>query len=152
MNKFLNILKFILLFVLIVLNYLALKNEITIQGFNHLLYWIFIGIFCIISIKDLVKKNLITNNKTYNFLCIIIFLIMNVIFLRALYDPHFFYNNLALMNELDNYYISLYGDTGGMPIDIDCINFFIKQNINYFLVMFILLFLYRKLNFKEDTN
>lgn len=63
----------------------------------------------------------------------------------------FFYNNLSLMSELDNYYISLYGEYG-VPIDIDCINFFVKQNINYFLVMFILLFMYRKLNLKEDTN
>lgn len=152
MNKFLNILKFVLFIALIILNYLAFRNEISMLGFNHLLYLIFIGLFCIFSIKDLVKKGLINDNKTYNFLCIVVFLIMNVILLRALYDPHFFYNNSQLMNELDSYYISLYGDVGGSFIDVDCINFFVQQNMNYFLVMFILLFLYRKLNLKEDTK
>lgn len=151
MSKFLNILKFILLILLLFVNILAYKSPMSMLGWNHILYLILIGVFILLSIKDIRKKDVISNNKMYNFLCIIVFIIMNIVFLRALYDPRFLYNNSKLIEELNSYSYELYGDVFTYE-DQMLPTFYIAQNINYFLAMFGLIFIYRFLNKSKDIK
>lgn len=152
MNKVLNILKYIFLMFLIATQVLAYNNDkLCMLGLNHYIFLFLIAIFILLSIKDIKNKNIINNNKMYNFLCIMVFLIIIVVYIRALYDPHFFYNNSQLVKELDTYSYELYGVNYAQD-DWYFINLYIAQNINYFLVMFGLLFGYRFINKSKECK
>lgn len=150
MSKFLNILKLCLLILLIIINWLSIESGIFVISWRHVFYLILLGILLIVSIRDIVKKNIINDNKIYNILCIIVFIIMSVIFLRAMFDPHFINNDPTLINKLDSYASELYGNVLEQGYDLTLV-YYIAQNINYFLIMMILLFGYRFLNKSKDS-
>lgn len=152
MSKFLNILKLCLLILLIIINWVSIKSGIFVISWWHVFYLILLGILLLVSIRDIVKKNIINDNKIYNILCIIVFIIMSVIFLRAMFDPHFINNDPTLINKLDSYASELYGDVISAAQDYDLMPvYYVAQNINYFLIMMILLLGYRFLNKSKDS-
>lgn len=145
MNKLLNIFKYLFIVVIMILNFLLYRKGISLTWYGHLLYLILIGIFLILTIKDSIKKDSISSNKLYNILTILVFLIMGVILFKVLYDPHFAYNDSLFMKEYSEYNVELYGEAY-YPMDRELIFLFIRQNINYFLVMLSLLLVYRFIN------
>lgn len=134
-----------MLFILIFINYWGLKNKFYMLGFNHVFYLILIGIFLIVSIKDLIKKDSINKNKVFNILSIVVFVIISLILLRAMYDTRFVFNDSKFISELNNYGKELYGVKANYE-DNMITEFFVAQNINYFIGMLMLLFCYRFIN------
>lgn len=136
---------------LIVVNVLAKVHRIVTLSWWHILYLLLVMILLVVTIKDIIKKNSINKNNMYNLLSIGVFLIMNIVLLRAIYDPHFIYNNTKLMNELNNYSYELFGQVLLQQDDMFP-TFYVSQNISYFLMMISLLFVYRILNKERDTK
>lgn len=149
MNKLLNIIKVLLLFVLIFVNFWGLKNEFQMLGYNHVFYLILVTIILIVTIKDWIKKDTISTNKIFNILSIAVFLIMIFILLRAMYDTRFIYNNSEFVKDLNIYGKNLYGFKANYE-DFMTIDFFVAQNINYFIMMLMLVLGYRFIN--KDKN
>ena len=109
MNKFLNIIKIILFIITLILNYLVWTKT------------------------RLLKRNTINQNKTYQIISILVFLIIIVILYRISFDKTMFYNK----------YIDYYREFAMEDL---------KQNLIYFNTMFIVLLIYRKLNNKKISN
>ena len=151
MNKFLVILKLILLGVLVILNYYSWRVTQLTSVF-HVLYFLFILIYAIQSMKDTKNKNKINQNKQFQILSILVFIIMNIVLLRLLFDTTFIYNNKELMTEYQNYSMELYGDVYNVTDYLVQISLYMKQNLIYFNVMFILLFLYRRMNMDKKKS
>lgn len=145
MSKTLNIVKYFCLFLLLGLIIYAYKSGIHFFGLGQLIYVGLLIIFLIIGIKDLKTKNSINSNNRYNILCILVFVIMSAIYLRALFDPHLFHNNPDFMKALDSYQVKLYGEAYCLGLD-SIADAYILQNINYFLMMILALLGYRWLN------
>ena len=91
MNKFLNIIKIILFGVTIILNYLVWEKT-RLVSWSHIFYLLLLIILFITTIKDLLKRNTINQNKTYQIISILVFLITIVILYRISYDKTMFYN------------------------------------------------------------
>ena len=132
MNKFLNIIKIILFGVTIILNYLVWEKT-RLVSWSHIFYLLLLIILFITTVKDLLKKNTINQNKTYQIISILVFLITIVILYRISYDKTMFYNK----------YIDYYREFAMEDL---------KQNLIYFNTMFIVLLIYRKLNNKKISN
>lgn len=132
MNKFLNIIKIILFGVTIILNYLV-WTKTRLVSWSHIFYLLLLIILFITTIKDLLKRNTINQNKTYQIISILVFLITIVILYRISYDKTMFYNK----------YIDYYREFAMEDL---------KQNLIYFNTMFIVLLIYRKLNNKKISN
>lgn len=132
MNKFLNIIKIILFGVTIILNYLV-WTKTRLVSWSHIFYLLLLIILFITTVKDLLKKNTINQNKTYQIISILVFLITIVILYRISYDKTMFYNK----------YIDYYREFAMEDL---------KQNLIYFNTMFIVLLIYRKLNNKKISN
>ena len=132
MNKFLNIIKIILFGVTIILNYLVWEKT-RLVSWSHIFYLLLLIILFITTIKDLLKRNTINQNKTYQIISILVFLITIVIFYRISYVKTMFYNK----------YIDYYREFAMEDL---------KQNLIYFNTMFIVLLIYRKLNNKKISN
>ena len=132
MNKFLNIIKIILFGVTIILNYLV-WTKTRLVSWSHIFYLLLLIILFITTIKDLLKRNTINQNKTYQIISILVFLITIVILYRNSYDKTMFYNK----------YIDYYREFAMEDL---------KQNLIYFNTMFIVLLIYRKLNNKKISN
>ena len=132
MNKFLNIIKIILFGVTIILNYLVWEKT-RLVSWSHIFYLLLLIILFITTIKDLLKRNTINQNKTYQIISILVFLITIVILYRISYDKTMFYNKYI------DYYIEFAMED-------------LKQNLIYFNTMFIVLLIYRKLNNKKISN
>ncbi len=149
MTKILQFLKYILLISLIIFNYLTWA-KFSLTSLAHVCYLILFIILVITNIKDLLKKNDILNNNTYNILSILIFSIILLILIRALYDPNFFPNNKELINEYLNYSKILNIQISANTLIYNEItSFFIKQNMLFFLPLLSLLLLYHHLNLKK---
>lgn len=132
MNKFLNIIKIILFGVTIILNYLV-WTKTGLVSWSHIFYLLLLIILFITTVKDLLKRNTINQNKTYQIISILVFLITIVILYRISYDKTMFYNK----------YIDYYREFAMEDL---------KQNLIYFNTMFIVLLIYRKLNNKKISN
>ena len=132
MNKFLNIIKIILFGVTIILNYLV-WTKTRLVSWSHIFYLLLLIILFITTIKDLLKRNTINQNKTYQIISILVFIITIFILYRNLYDKSLFFN----IKEYKFEYYSME---------------FLKQNLIYFNTMFIVLLIYRKLNNKKISN
>ena len=132
MNKFLNIIKIILFVVTIILNYLVWEKT-RLVSWSHIFYLLLLVILFITTIKDLLKRNTINQNKTYQIISILVFLITIFILYRTLYDKSLFFN----IKEYKFEYYSME---------------FLKQNLIYFNTMVIVLLIYRKLNNKKISN
>lgn len=132
MNKFLNIIKIILFVITLILNYLV-WTKTRLVSWSHIFYLLLLIILFITTIKDLLKRNTINQNKTYQIISILVFLITIVILYRISYDKTMFYNK----------YIDYYREFAMEDL---------KQNLIYFNTMFIVLLIYRKLNNKKISN
>ena len=132
MNKFLNIIKIILFGVTIILNYLVWEKT-RLVSWSHIFYLLLLIILFITTVKDLLKKNTINQNKTYQIISILVFLIIIVILYRISFDKTMFYNK----------YIDYYREFAMEDL---------KQNLIYFNTMLITLLIYRKLNNKKISN
>ena len=132
MNKFLNIIKIILFIITLILNYLV-WTKTRLVSWSHIFYLLLLIILFITTIKDLLKRNTINQNKTYQIISILVFLIIIVILYRISYDKTMFYNK----------YIDYYREFAMEDL---------KQNLIYFNTMFIVLLIYRKLNNKKISN
>ena len=132
MNKFLNIIKIILFGVTIILNYLVWKKT-RLVSWSHIFYLLLLIILFATTIKDLLKKNTINQNKTYQIISILVFIITIFILFRTLFDKLLLFN--IKENEFEYYSMD-----------------FLKQNMIYFNTMLITLLIYRKLNNKKVSN
>ena len=132
MNKFLNIIKIILFIITLILNYLV-WTKTRLVSWSHIFYLLLLIILFITTIKDLLKRNTINQNKTYQIISILVFLIIIVILYRISFDKTMFYNK----------YIDYYREFAMEDL---------KQNLIYFNTMFIVLLIYRKLNNKKISN
>lgn len=132
MNKFLNIIKIILFIITLILNYLV-WTKTRLVSWSHIFYLLLLITLFITTIKDLLKKNTINQNKTYQIISILVFLIIIVILYRISFDKTMFYNK----------YIDYYREFAMEDL---------KQNLIYFNTMFIVLLIYRKLNNKKISN
>ena len=145
MNKLLNIIQIILLIILFLLNVYFIFSRAIHAVVNdwggYPIYLIFLVIIMLITIKDILKKSNIHQNNTYHIISILVFLIMNVIFFRVLFDSHLIFNNEKI--------VSIYNKFGGFP---EYPKYYLKQNMIYFNVMFILLFVYRRINLNIKNN
>ena len=137
MTKLLSIIKSILLFLVLLftIKYISIYS---FEGPSCFIYVALLFIFIILNIKDYIKKNKIQYDNKYNLISIISLLMMLFILLRTLYDTNFIYNssNVKLLTGIENieeslkYYNILY----------------FYQNLWWFILLFGLLFLYRKIN------
>lgn len=132
MNKFLNIIKLILLGITIILNYLVWEKT-RLVSWSHIFYLLLLIILFATTIKDLLKKNTINQNKTYQIISILVFIITIFILFRTLFDKLLLFN--IKENEFEYYSMD-----------------FLKQNMIYFNTMLITLLIYRKLNNKKVSN
>lgn len=132
MNKCLNIIKIILFVITLILNYLV-WTKTRLVSWSHIFYLLLLIILFITTIKDLLKRNTINQNKTYQIISILVFIITIVILYRISYDKTMFYNK----------YIDYYREFAVEDL---------KQNLIYFNTMFIVLLIYRKLNNKKISN
>ena len=132
MNKFLNIIKIILFGLTIILNYLVWEKT-RLVSWSHIFYLLLLIILFATTIKDLLKKNTINQNKTYQIISILVFIITIFILFRTLFDKLLLFN--IKENEFEYYSMD-----------------FLKQNMIYFNTMFIVLLIYRKLNNKKISN
>ena len=132
MNKFLNIIKIILFIITLILNYLV-WTKTRLVSWSHIFYLLLLIILFITMIKDLLKRNTINQNKTYQIISILVFLIIIVILYRISFDKTMFYNK----------YIDYYREFAMEDL---------KQNLIYFNIMIVVLMVYRKLNNKKISN
>ena len=132
MNKFLNIIKIILFGLTIILNYLVWEKT-RLVSWSHIFYLLLLIVFFATTIKDLLKKNTINQNKTYQIISILVFIITIIILFRTLFDKLLLFN--IKENEFEYYSMD-----------------FLKQNMIYFNTMLITLLIYRKLNNKKVSN
>ena len=132
MNKFLNIIKLFLFGLTIILNYFVWEKT-RLVSWSHIFYLLLLIILFITTIKDLLKRNTINQNKTYQIISILVFIITIFVLYRTLYDKTLIFN----IKEYKFEYYSME---------------FLKQNLIYFNTMFIVLLIYRKLNNKKISN
>ena len=132
MNKFLNIIKIILFGLTIILNYLVWEKT-RLVSWSHIFYLLLLIILFATTIKDLLKKNTINQNKTYQIISILVFIITIFILFRTLFDKLLLFN--IKENEFEYYSMD-----------------FLKQNMIYFNTMLVVLLIYRKLNNKKVSN
>ena len=132
MNKFLNIIKIILFGLTIILNYLVWEKT-RLVSWSHIFYLLLLIILFITTIKDLLKRNTINQNKTYQIISILVFIITIFILFRTLFDKLLLFN--IKENEFEYYSMD-----------------FLKQNMIYFNTMLVVLLIYRKLNNKKISN
>ena len=132
MNKFLNIIKIILFGLTIILNYLVWEKT-RLVSWSHIFYLLLLIILFITTIKDLLKRNTINQNKIYQIISILVFIITIFILFRTLFDKLLLFN--IKENEFEYYSMD-----------------FLKQNMIYFNTMIITLLIYRKLNNKKISN
>lgn len=149
MNKILNIFRVFLFIILLVFNIYCVFFKMGVVSWEHAVYLLFLCIILLAMINDIIKKNKINNNKTYHVISILIFLIMSVILFRTMFDFHFFFNNTNLISEYEKFSEL----SGSYALDFPMYaELYLKQNMIYFNVMFILLFLYRKINLSIKIN
>ncbi len=122
----------------------TIKNDITGQS-----YFMFLSIYLlyiILTIKDIIKKNKINENKKYNLLQIISLLIMIFIFLRTLYDPSFLINSSKYTSKLKELGEDFLEEAQEQTI------LYLLQNIPYFIGLLILSLIYRKINMEHQES
>lgn len=149
MNKILNILRMILFVILFILNIYCVCFKVGLISLEHAVYLFLLFIIMFLIIKDIIKKRLYNNDKTYQIISILIFLIMIIILFRAMFDSNFFFNNIDLISEYEKYsdISGSYAQNFSMYAKL-----YLKQNMIYFNGMFILLIIYRKINLGMKNN
>lgn len=149
MSKLLYCLRNTLLLILLVLN---VRFVITygVISTRFLMYIIIFVILILLNLKDIIRKDILNENKIYNILFIFIELIMIFIFMRALYDTNFMYTNNYYREIIED--ISLKNNVTYIE-QIKQINMlYLYQNTLYFIAMLILLLIYRLFNKNETIS
>ncbi len=85
MNKCLMIIRILLLIFVCFLN---IYCYLSLVSFGHLLFFIIV----VLTIKDIIKKNPIKNNRMYTFIFILSFLIISYVLYRSGFDKSLFFN------------------------------------------------------------
>lgn len=148
MNKMLFVLRVILFHVVVLLFYLVTKIT-DFVGLREFIFVIFIFIYEFVLVKDIIQKKKINYNKKYNFFSILCFIAIIFILCRCLFDQHFIYNNPSFLKELNDNEMLLYGWSINEFQFSEIIGYYLINNVLYFNIMFILLFVYRKINLKS---
>ena len=135
MNKIISYLKYLLMIILVLLYIMYFKKFNNIIDGNllisHFCLIILLVVLMLLSILDFKQKN---HQKVYNLLFIFIELLLMFVFLRTLYDPNFIFNS-------PNYDFKVEGAYAG-AFNIA----YLLQNVKYFVIMLIVLIIYRKIN------
>lgn len=134
MSRLLNIIRIVLLVILCLLNIYCFFFDVPIVSWGHVLYLFLLIIIVSVTIKDYIKSNVLNKSIVYNIIFILIFLIMGVILIRTLFDNNLFFNKYL-------------GDNFSTFIEFRML--YLKQNMIYFNMMFILVCIYRKINLKR---
>ena len=150
MNKFLHMTKILLIFLLLYFQFIFEYNFGYNINFFKITFIVLEIIYFIFNIKDLVKKENIIRNKKYLILQIIVLIVINLIYIRTLYDNNFIYNNKAIYTELINYFKTYNSNEYLHLKDINI--YYLHENFVYFTTLFVSLLIYRKLNLKEIDN
>lgn len=164
MNKKIAYLRFILLNLVVILSFFVLKDRTTMFGISKVIYAIVVIIFYLLTIKDIILKEPFQFNKKYNILSILTFLMMIIILSRCLFDQHFVYNDKEYLKEIIIYERELSGEKINEPIIldpekepnlnvyIDIIESYFRNNIVFFIIMFVLLDTYRGINLTKKIT
>ena len=82
------------------------------------------------------------------------FIMIIFILSRCLIDPHFLFHNSSFLKELNDYQTLLYGyyNSGNVVQFSDIIGYYLMNNTYYFHGMFLLLFIYRRINLNTSKN
>jgi len=140
-----RIIRYILTILLILLIAIfTIKNDIA--GQNYVIFLSIFLLYIILSIKDIIKKNKIDNNKKYNILQIIMILIMILVFIRTLYDPSFLINSTKYTSKLKDLGEEYLVEAQDQTI------LYLLQNIPYFIGLLILSLIYRKINMEKQES
>ncbi|MBQ8892453.1 MAG: hypothetical protein IJ068_06305 [Bacilli bacterium] len=151
MNKFMHIIKIILIFLLVYFQIIFEYKFGYNINFFKITFIILEIMYIILTIKDLIKKENILKDKKYLILQIIVLIITNLIYIRCLYDKSFIYNNKTYYLELVNYFKMHNSNENIYLKDINI--YYLHQNFIYFNILFISLLIYHKVNLKEmDKN
>ncbi len=147
MNKILNIFRILLFIILLILNICCIFFKTGLVSCEHAIYLFIMCIILFAMIKDIIKKNIINNNKTYHVISILIFLVMGVVLFRTMFDYRFFFNNTDLISE----YEKISKISGSYAGNFSAYaKLYLKQNMIYFNGMLVLLFIYRKINLSNN--
>ncbi len=103
---------------------------------NFYVFGVLYIIYLIASFKDIIKKNNIISNNTYNIISILFLLIVSFIFIRSFIDDGFIYNSYKHMHVINNY------DATAQMMIIDYVN----QNMLLLVLSLLLILGYRYLN------
>lgn len=155
MNKVLKIINFFLFTILLGLNiYFIFTRESSINVENVLgqsIYLILLVSLIVLTLKDTIKKEIINKNNTYQIITIIVLVIMNIVLCRLLFDSNLFFNNKDFINEINDYSMLFYNTKNGLDFNEYSIYYYC-QNMIYFNVMLLLLFIYRNINLRTKYN
>ena len=135
MNRWLNIVRILLLLLVCFLNVYSYFNMVS---WSHLLYLVLLVLVIVLTIKDFIKKNPINNNRAYIIICILSFLIISYILCRFKFDTSLFFNKYT-------------GNSYGSNF-VEFKMLYLKQNMIYFNAMLILLLVYRKINLQTNKK
>lgn len=112
------------------------------------IYYMVYLAFILVTFGDYIKKNTIQKNRRYNILVLLTFLIISAIFIRALFDKSLLSNNKDYLSK-----IGLISDDLVFNDGINYYNkFYVEQNLNFFILMLLGLFVYREINLLESTK
>lgn len=140
--------KIIKYFLTIILTLLIIKYTIinSITGINYFIFLAVYLLYLILNIKDIIKNTKINENKKYTILQIIVLIIMNLVFIRTLYDPSFIYNSkyLETLKQIES---GTYVENTQYQTIL-----YLLQNINYFIGLLLLLLIYRKINMEKQDS
>lgn len=151
MNKALFIIR-IILFHLIAVLFFFVTRITDFVGWEEFLFVAIMILYEVFLVKDIIQKRNINSSRKYNILSIISFMIIIFILFRCLVDPHFIYHNVSFLKELNEYETILYGSPRNIIQFSEIIGYYLMNNSLYFNIIFVLLFIYRKLNINIKSN
>lgn len=150
MNKVLFIIR-IILFHLIAVLFFFVTRITDFVGWEEFMFVVIMILYEVLLVKDIIQKRNINNNKQ-NILSIISFMIIIFILSRCLVDSHFIYHNVSFLKKLNEYETMLYGSSRNIIQFSEIIGYYLMNNSLYFNIIFVLLFIYRKLNINIKNN
>ena len=145
MNKILFWIKNILSILVLVLIVLYSFNFI----FKDIIFILLYIIYLIVTLKSVMRKDKINDDKLYNIISILVLFIISFIFLRVFIDPGFIHNSnyhMELIKAIDESYYTYQDQVKSLAI------MFIDQNMLWFTISLILLLLYRFINIEKKKK
>jgi len=157
MNKILNIIKYILSLIVIIL---YIKLVTNLRDYGHIFYIlsvILLTIITILLIKDLIKKDKINNNNIYNIICILTSISIIFIFYRTYIDKNLIPNDKVFISEYKETYKNIFNDTKEdyiiEPFDLNQYRTdYFLQNTIYFFILESLIIIYRRINIEKTSK